>query len=138
MTEHSDPTNAPPPAVDRLAALWRRINEHKMVQWTVAYVALAYGIQHAVTLTAEAFEWPHTVERVSMLLLALGLPVVMTLAWYHGAHATRHVSKAEMSIISLLLVIGAFLFYTFAQPSEHIAASSSAAQQASLVGSTQP
>ena len=116
MTEHTDPANTTPPSVDRVSALWRRINEHKLVQWTVAYVALAYGIQHGVTLTAEAFDWPHAVERVSMLLLILGLPVVMTLAWYHGARATRHVSKVEMSILSLLLVIGAFLFYTFAQP----------------------
>jgi hypothetical protein len=34
---------------DRFAQLWRRIHDHKMVQWTVAYVALAYGIQHGVT-----------------------------------------------------------------------------------------
>src|SRR4029079_13721282 len=102
MNEHSDPANAPPPSVDRFSALWRRVNEHKLVQWTVAYVALAYGIQHGVTLTAEAFDWPHAVERVSMLLLGLGLPVVITLAWYHGHRANRHVSRAELSIISLL------------------------------------
>jgi TolB-like protein len=121
MSEHSDPANAPPPSVDRVSALWRRINEHKLVQWSVAYVALAYGIQHGVTLTVEAFDWPHAVTRVSMLLLILGLPVVMTLAWYHGARASRQFSHAELSILSALLVIGAFLFYTFAQPSEHIA-----------------
>jgi TolB-like protein len=121
VSEHRGPAPPEPASVDRVSALWRRINEHKLVQWSVAYVALAYGIQHGVTLTAEAFEWPHAVERISMLLLILGLPLVMTLAWYHGARATRHVSKAEMSIISLLLVIGAFLFYTFAQPSERAA-----------------
>src|SRR5262249_21299810 len=36
--------------------------------------------------------------------------------------------KAEMSIISLLLVIGAFLFYTFAQPSERLAGTPKAPQ----------
>jgi TolB-like protein/Tfp pilus assembly protein PilF len=123
--------NAPPQAEDRLLLLWRRVNQHKLVQWSVAYVALAYGIQHGVTLTSEAFEWPHAVERVSMLLLVLGLPVVMTLAWYHGARASRHFSHAELSILSALLVIGVFLFYSFAQPSEQIA-SNPAAQQASL------
>src|SRR5215813_11772697 len=88
VSDHSDPANVtPPPSVDRVSALWRRINEHKLVQWSVAYIALAYGIQHGVTLTAEAFEWPHAVERVSMLLLILGLPLVVTLAWYHGARA---------------------------------------------------
>ena len=79
---------------DRFTALWRRLREHKIVQWTIAYVAIAYGI----TLTSEAFEWPHAVERISMLLLALTLPIAMTLAWYHGARASRHVSGAELSL----------------------------------------
>src|SRR5215472_6754823 len=107
-----------PPPVDRFAQLWQRVNEHKLVQWTVAYVAVAYAIQHGVILTSESFEWPNVVARSSMLLLVLGLPFVITFAWYHGARASRHISKAEMSIISILLVIGTFLFYTLARPSE--------------------
>jgi adenylate cyclase len=59
---------------------------------------------------------PHAVSRISMLVLALGLPVVMTLAWYHGARANRHISGPELTIISILLVIGSLLFYVFAQP----------------------
>jgi hypothetical protein len=74
LSEHSDPANTPPPSVDRL---WCRINEHKLLQWSIAYLALAYGIQHGVTLTSEAFDWPHVVERVSMLQLILGLPMVL-------------------------------------------------------------
>jgi hypothetical protein len=34
-----------------------------------------------VILTSESFEWPNAVARVTMLLLALGLPLAMTLAW---------------------------------------------------------
>jgi hypothetical protein len=89
MSEDTDPEHPKPLSVDRLSILWRRINDHKMVQWGVAYVALAYAIQHAVILTSESFEWSHAVSRISMLLLALGLPVVMTLAWYHGERASR-------------------------------------------------
>ena len=92
-----------------------------MVQWSVAYLALAYGIQHAVVLTSEAFDWPHAVQRATMLLLALGVPVAITFAWYQGARATRNFSRAELTIISLLLVIGSFLFYVFVRPSEAVA-----------------
>ena len=80
MSENTDRSNPKPPSVDRLSLLWHRINDHKMVQWSVAYIALAYGVQHGVELTSDAFEWPHAVVRASMLLLVLGLPVVMTLA----------------------------------------------------------
>src|SRR6266700_941766 len=130
MSEHTNPANPKPPSVDRLSLLWRRINDHKMVQWSVAYVALAYGVQHAVTLITEAFEWPHAVERVSMLLLALGLPLVMTLAWYHGARASRRISGPELTIISILLVMSSLLFYVFVRPSAELAAP--AAQQAGV------
>src|SRR5580704_5160264 len=95
MSEPSDHADPKPPSVDRLSQLWRRINDHKMVQWSVAYVALAYGVQHGVELTSDAFEWPHAVVRASMLLLVLGLPLVLTLAWYHGARASRRISGPE-------------------------------------------
>jgi hypothetical protein len=40
--------------------------DHRIVQWSVGYVAVAYAIQHGVTLTSEAFDSPHAVVRVSM------------------------------------------------------------------------
>jgi TolB-like protein len=121
MTQDTGLKGPHPPPVDRLSALWRRINEHKLVQWSVAYIAVAYAFQHAVVLTSEAFEWPEAVLRVSMLLMALGLPVVVTLAWYHGERASRHFSTAELTIISLLLVIGSVVFYAAVQPNQEIA-----------------
>ena len=108
--------------MDRLSQLWRRVNDHKMVQWSVAYVALAYGVQHGVILTSEAFEWPHAVARISMLLLALGLPVVMTFAWYHGERASRASRGRSCQSSPCLLVIGSLLFYVFVRPSEQVAA----------------
>src|SRR5579863_9218618 len=101
MGEDADRTELPP---DRFTALWRRMKDHRIAQWTVGYVAVAYGIQHAVTLTSEAFDWPHVVTRISMLLLVLGIPLAMTFAWYHGERASRRISGPELTIISLLLV----------------------------------
>src|SRR5258708_3651942 len=120
MSEHTNPANSKPPSVDRLSLLWRRVNDHKIAQWSVAYVALAYGVQHGVTLTSEAFEWPHAVERISMLLLAAGLPLVMTFAWYHGERASRRISGPELTIISILLVMSSLLFYVFVRPSAEL------------------
>ncbi|HYK78706.1 MAG TPA: hypothetical protein VEU95_03720 [Micropepsaceae bacterium] len=132
MSGDADRANSKPPSLDRLSLLWRRINDHKIAQWSVAYVALAYGVQHGVILTSESFEWPNAVARISMLLLALGLPVVMTFAWYHGERASRRISGPELTIISILLVIGSLFFYVFVRPSEQVAAGP-AVQQASIV-----
>jgi TolB-like protein len=129
MSKDGDQSDLPPSG-DRVSALWQRLKEHRIAQWSVGYVAVAYGIQHAVTLTSEALDWPHGIERVSMILLALGLPLAMTLGWYHGERVSRGFSRAEFSILSVLLVIGAFLFYVFVRPSEQIAARPSAVAQA--------
>ena len=92
------------PPVDRLSQFWGRLKDRKLAQWTVGYIALAYAIQHGVILTSESFEWPNAVARITMLLLALGVPLVVTLAWYQGERANRHFSHAELTIVSLLLV----------------------------------
>src|SRR5262249_35860797 len=131
MSDDTDRRNAPPPPVDRLSQLWRRIYDRKMVQWSIAYIAVAYALQHGVVLTSEAFAWPDWVLRVSMLLLILGLPVVMTFAWYHGERSNRHFSTAETTIVSLLLVIGSIVFYAFVQPHQEIAAAAAPPQQQS-------
>src|SRR5262245_39654881 len=110
------------------------MKEHRIAQWTVGYVAVAYAIQHGVVLTTESLDWPHTVERVTMLLLALGLPLAIVFAWYHGRRASR-VSQGELAIVSTLLVIGAFLFYTFAQPAEQVANRSAPVRQAGVAPS---
>ncbi len=51
-----------------------------------------------------------------MLILVLGLPVVVTLAWYHGERASRNFTQAEISILSALLVVASLLFYVFVRP----------------------
>ena len=127
--ESSEHNPVAPDRGGRMAQLWRRLKDHRIAQWAVGYIALAYAIQHGVVLTTESMDWPHAIERVSMILLALGLPVATALAWYHGGAVNRRVSGGELSIISLLLVIGAFLFYTFAQPQERTATAPAPPQQ---------
>jgi len=109
----SEQPNSKPAHLDRLDNLWRRVFDRKLVQWSAAYIAVAYAVQHGVVLTSEAFEWPHAVQQASMLLLVLGLPLVVTFAWYHGERASRNFTQAEISILSSLLVVGSLLFYLF-------------------------
>jgi TolB-like protein/tetratricopeptide (TPR) repeat protein len=120
-------------AEDRLSVLLRRVKDHRIAQWAVGYVAVAYGIQHAVTLTSEAFKWPDSIIRISMLLLALGLPLAITLAWYHGGKANHRISGPELSILSVLLVGVSILFYAFVRPSpESLQAAAPIVQEASV------
>jgi TolB-like protein len=102
--------------VESLARIWARVKEHKVIQWGLAYLAAALALAHGTELVAQAFEWPHIVPRIVVVLLALGLPIVVTLAWYHGHKGARRVSGAEAAIISLLMVICAVLLVVFVRP----------------------
>src|SRR5215813_10415423 len=103
-------------------ACWARIRRHKVVEWTLAYVAFGYALLHGVQMLREAFEWPLLVSRIVAVGLVAGVPVAATLAWYHGHRARHRVSGPELSIlIALLVVAGSVLWYVSRH--EHSAAS---------------
>jgi len=91
---------------------WARIKRHKVVEWTLAYVAFGYALLHGIQMLREAFDWPLTVSRLTAVGLVLGAPVAVTLAWYHGHRARHRVSGQELSIlIALLVVAGSVLWW---------------------------
>src|SRR5215469_16541774 len=121
-----------PPAHDRQAGSisslptvppptnWTRVREHKVVQWLLAYAAAAYTLLHIVEMVGAALDWPHVVARIVTLGLFLGIPLVATLAWYHGHRALRWVSGAELAILTVLLFIaGGVLWYMGRATVEH-------------------
>jgi serine/threonine-protein kinase len=91
--------------------VWRRIKDHKIVQWTAAYAAFAFVALHVTTLVSDAYDWPHVVVRTVILVLTIGLPMAPILAWYHGVRALRRVSIPEVILIALLLVIAGALLW---------------------------
>jgi TolB-like protein/Tfp pilus assembly protein PilF len=103
-------------------SVWARLKTHKVAQWTLAYAAVAYTLLHGTQMVRESFEWPHLVVRVITLLLFLGLPLVATLAWYHGHRGRQRMSRAELVIITVLLVIAGTLLWQFARPAHAPAA----------------
>jgi hypothetical protein len=88
-----------------LIQIWRRFQHHKVMHWTLAYAAAAYTLLHGVEMVSNSLSWPHIIARVVTLVLILGVPVVVTLAWYHGAKGLQKVSGPELAIITLLGII---------------------------------
>jgi TolB-like protein/rhodanese-related sulfurtransferase/Flp pilus assembly protein TadD len=110
---NTSPGNPSPAAADKALstaaptlAVWNRIKHHKVVQWTLAYLALAYTLLHGAEMLGNTLGWSHGLLRLFTLLLILGVPVVITLSWYHGARAQRGVSGTELMIIAILLAMG--------------------------------
>ncbi len=109
-----------------LIDFWHRIQQHKVMHWTLAYAAAAYTLLHGVEMVSNSLGWPHIIARVLTLVLILGLPVVITLAWYHGAKGLQKVSGPDLAIISLLGIIAGSVLWTMSgQDSGHEVATAS-------------
>ena len=70
------PASPAPVTID----IFQRLKHHKVVQWTLAYVALAYTLLHGAEMLGNALAWPHGLLHIFALVLILGTPVVAVLA----------------------------------------------------------
>jgi TolB-like protein len=95
------------------------------VQWGIAYVAGAWGLLQGIGFAADAFAWPSAIKQVGLLLLLIGLPVVLVIAWYHGDRGEQQVTRVELAILTLLFLLGGGLFWRYDRANEESLARSS-------------
>ncbi|HEY2275890.1 MAG TPA: hypothetical protein VGH61_10340 [Steroidobacteraceae bacterium] len=119
-----------------LERIWERVKAHKVVQWTLAYLAVAYTLLHGAEMLSHSFGWPHTVLRAFAALLILGVPVVITISWYHGTYARQRVSATEVMIIAILLAFGGTLVWR--DQSRHVAQGAAGTSGEEEAGAAQP
>ena len=92
---------------------WERLRRRKVVQWGLAYAAGSWALLQVIGFAADAFHWPDVVKQFSMLALAIGLPVALALAWYHGDRGAQRVTGAELAVLSLLLFVGGGVLWLY-------------------------
>jgi TolB-like protein len=85
---------------------WGKLRRRKVVQWGLAYMAGAWVALQVIGFAADAFGWPALAKQLTMLALAIGLPIALVLAWYHGDRGHQRATRSELAIIAVLLLIG--------------------------------
>ena len=127
------------PATTSTRDVWERIKRHKVVQWTLAYLALVYTLLHGAELLGNSLGWSHGLLRVFTLLLIMGVPVVIIVSWYHGARGQRRVSGTELMIIAILLAMSGTYLWRDSKV-EHAAERSASAigEHGEQIGAQQP
>ena len=95
------------------SSIWHRLRRRKVVQWGLAYAAGAWGLLQGLQFLAEAFDWPSRVLQLGTVAALIGLPIVLVLAWYHGDRGQQRVSRIELTIVTLLFLIGGGLFWRY-------------------------
>jgi TolB-like protein/Flp pilus assembly protein TadD len=133
-TQSTDNAEAPAHPVEPVTP-WARIKEHKVLQWSLAYLGAALALAHGQELLAHTYHWPELVGRVLMGVLIVGFPISSALAWYHGHRGMTRLSAGEMTVVSLLLVIGAGLLIALVRVPAKDSASAASAEPAAPAAS---
>src|SRR5262245_825150 len=96
---------------------WVKLRRRKVVQWGLAYSAGAWMLLQVAGFAADAFGWPAIVKQLALLALTVGLPIALTLAWFHGERGQQRVTGPELGLLTVLLVLGGSLLWIYAQRS---------------------
>ena len=96
----------------------RRLQDRKLVQWALAYLAAAFALIQVLDIVIQRFGGSESIARLLIVALALGFFVTLVLAWYHGEKGAQRVSGIELLILALLLVIGGGALWRFGPKSE--------------------
>jgi serine/threonine-protein kinase len=128
----ADQREPPEASIDARDAVsfWARVRDHKIIQWAVAYLGASLAVGQGHQLVAGAFQWPDTAGRILVVALIVGFPVALTLAWYHGHRGLKSVTTGELTIISILMLIGGVFFTLAVNPPDGAPDKSSRPQQA--------
>lgn len=94
---------------------WARLRRRKVVQWGLAYAAGAWALLQGLEYVTGTFDWPLQIQQFASIGLAVGLPVVLVVAWYHGDRGEQRVSGAELAILSVLLALGGGTLWLYGQ-----------------------
>ena len=94
---------------------WGRLRRRKLVQWGIAYAAGAWGFLQGLAYVSELLEWPAQLQKLTGLALLIGLPIALVLAWYHGDKGERRVTRTELTVLTLLFLVGGGIFWRYQQ-----------------------
>ncbi|HET9983920.1 MAG TPA: tetratricopeptide repeat protein [Longimicrobiales bacterium] len=85
----------------------RKLRSRHIVQWGIAYLAVAGGTMQVLDILGNRFDWPDGVMRVLFALLGVGFLGVLVVAWFHGERGRQRVTGLEIALLMLLLGVAA-------------------------------
>lgn len=84
-----------------------RLKKRKIVQWALAYLAGAWLIFQGIEVVADPWNLSTALQRTVHVLLLVGIPITIVLAWYHGDKGQQRISGPELLILAMLFLLGA-------------------------------
>jgi len=119
-----------------ISNLIRALHSRKMFQVGILYLGGAWALLEATNFFVQNYELSQKLVNVVILLLVLGLPAVLVIAWYHGEHGRQEVERSELAILTTLFVLAGIGTYRISTGEETAAFSGEAGARAPFVAAT--
>jgi len=94
------------------------IQERKVVQWGLAYLAGAWLVLQVVVALGSVYGWPLWLLRAIPVLLVAGLFVAVVLAWFHGEKGHQRITGVELGLLAVVLGLAGVGVAVFAPSGE--------------------
>jgi TolB-like protein/Flp pilus assembly protein TadD len=84
-----------------------------LVQWVLLYAAVAWGLAQGTAFLVDTFDWPHQWQQVVTLILLIGLPIVIVIAWFHGDRGHQRIGPIEATSLAAIVLAGGVLIWRY-------------------------
>jgi len=115
-----------------MAMIWfEKLRDRHIFRTAFLYLGAAWASMEAIGFFVDNYGWSRTVLDVAVLLIILGFPAALIIAWYHGEAGKQSVQRTEASLLltlAVLAAIGTFRLSTAAE--DPVARSGRAASEA--------
>ena len=86
---------------------FEQLREKHIFRTAFIYLGGAWASMEAIGFFVDNYGWSRTVLDVAVLLIVLGFPAALIIAWYHGESGKQQVQKTEASLLLTLAVLAA-------------------------------
>ncbi len=97
---------------------FERLRDRHIFRTAFIYLGGAWASMEAIGFFVDNYGWSRTVLDVAVLLIVLGFPAALIIAWYHGESGKQQVQRTEASLLltlAVLAAIGTFRLSTAAE-----------------------
>jgi len=101
---------------------FERLRERHIFRTAFIYLGGAWASMEAIGFFVDNYGWSRTVLDVAVLLIVLGFPAALIIAWYHGESGKQQVQRTEASLLLTLAVLAAIGTFRLSTAAENPAA----------------
>lgn len=106
---------------DRLEVMSKLLPfKRKIGRTMIVYLGSSWILIESTSHFARKFDWPASVDDVIFLILIFGLPATVFYVWFHGKEGIQKITKLEIGLQGLNLMIAAFFIFDALTPFEKV------------------